>query len=156
MKRPLAITLGDPAGVGPEVILKALAHPRLRRTSSLVIGDVTTMRETSRRLRLGCDIVAVTEVDVVGRRLPPSTAGALRIVPVLAARRLGDAARRPGRPSVAGGRASYRYIETAARLAMAEAVSGIVTAPINKAWVTRAGFPITGHTELLAAPHGRP
>ncbi len=149
MRLPLAITLGDPAGVGPEVILKSLAHPRLRRTPALVVGDVATLRETARRLRLAYTIVPVSESDVLVRTLPDARAGAARTVHVLAASRLGDAARRPGRPSLAGGRASYRYIETAARLAMAGAVSGIVTAPINKAWVTRAGFPISGHTELL-------
>jgi len=63
--------------------------------------------------------------------------------------RLGVAARRPGKPTVAGGRAAYRYIEMATRLAQTGAIAGIVTAPINKAWVTRAGFPISGHTELL-------
>ena len=71
------------------------------------------------------------------------------MVAVLAVSRLGAAARRPGKPSVAGGRAAYRYIETAARLASTGVIAGIATAPINKAWVTRAGFPISGHTELL-------
>jgi 4-hydroxythreonine-4-phosphate dehydrogenase len=145
----LGITLGDPAGVGAEVTLKALAHPRLRKVPALIVGDVETVRETARRLRLACDVVACDEADVVARRLPGPGRGTRRTIPVLAVSRLAARARRPGHPSVAGGRASYRYIETAARLAMANAVGGIVTAPINKAWVTRAGFPISGHTELL-------
>jgi 4-hydroxythreonine-4-phosphate dehydrogenase len=143
---PLGITLGDPAGVGAEVILKSLAHPRLRRVPAVVIGDVATMRETAKRLRLKCDVVALREADVLAGRLPKRDS---RVVPVVAVSELGAAARRPGKPSIAGGRAAYRYIEAATRLALARGIAGIVTAPINKAWVTRAGFSISGHTELL-------
>ena len=149
MSLPLGITLGDPAGVGAEVILKALVHPRLRRVPAVVVGDVESLREAAKRLRLRCEVVALDEADVAAGGVPPRTRGGRPTVAVLAVSRLGAAARRPGKPSVAGGRAAYRYIETAARLAQAHAIGGIVTAPINKAWVTRAGFPISGHTELL-------
>ena len=149
MTLPLAVTAGDPAGIGPEVILKALTHPRLRRTSALVVGDVLTLRETARRLDVGCEIVETDEAAVLDGGVSPAPAGRRRTIPVVAASRLDPGQRRPGRPSVAGGRAAYRAIETATRLAMAEVVAGLVTAPINKAWVNRAGFPISGHTELL-------
>jgi 4-hydroxythreonine-4-phosphate dehydrogenase len=82
--------------------------------------------------------------------------GRRRAIPVVAVGRLGAAARRPGRPSIAGGRAAYRYIEAGARLATAGAIDAIVTAPINKAWVTKAGFPISSHTELLQQLTGAP
>jgi 4-hydroxythreonine-4-phosphate dehydrogenase len=146
---PLGVTLGDPAGVGAEVTLKALAHPRLRRVPAVVVGDVDTIGETAKRLRLRCEVVPLDEADVLAGALPPRTRGGRPTIPVVAVSRLGAAARRPGKPSIAGGRAAYRYIEAAARLAEAGAIAGIVTAPINKAWVTRAGFPISGHTELL-------
>ncbi len=149
MSRPLGITLGDPAGVGPEVLLKALLHRRARRVPAVVVGDVALVAETAKRLRLPCEVIALTEADVAARRLPPRTRAGRPTIPVVAVSRLGAAARRPGKPSVAGGRAAYRYIETAARLAQTGVIAGIVTAPINKAWVTRAGFPISGHTELL-------
>jgi 4-hydroxythreonine-4-phosphate dehydrogenase len=145
----LGITLGDPAGVGAEVTLKALAHPRLRKVPALIVGDVETVRETARRLRIACDVVPCSEGDVRAGHVASPGRTRRRAIPVVTASRLGPSARRPGRPSVAGGRAAYRYIETAARLALADAITGIVTAPINKAWVTRAGFPISGHTELL-------
>jgi 4-hydroxythreonine-4-phosphate dehydrogenase len=144
LKLPLGITLGDPAGIGPEVILKALGHARLARVPAVVVGDVATLRETARRLRLRCEIVPVE----AGMATPRVRRGR-RVVPVLAVGRLGAAARRPGKPSVAGGRAAYRAIVTATRLAQAGTLAGVVTAPINKAWVTRAGFPVSGHTELL-------
>jgi 4-hydroxythreonine-4-phosphate dehydrogenase len=109
------------------------------------------------------DVVEVTE-DALGAdprtaRLhaagaPPRSgrlAGAdrRRRVAVLPVGRLGAGARRPGRPSVAGGRASHAWIVAAARLAVEGRIAAIVTAPISKEWVTRAGFPISGHTELL-------
>ena len=146
---PLGITLGDPAGVGAEVILKALAHGRLRRLPAVVIGDVDTMRETAKRLRLRYDIIPIREADVLAGALPPRMRAGRPNIPVVAVSQLGAGARRPGKPSIAGGRAAYRYIEAATRLALAKGITGVVTAPINKAWVTRAGFPISGHTELL-------
>lgn len=145
----LGITLGDPAGVGPEVVVKALARRDVRDACRpLVIGDAATIRETAARLgrRLALEIVDETTL-AASRTAGPS----LLQVSTLTAR-----ARRPGHPSVEGGGASYRYIETAARLAMAGAIDAIVTAPINKAWVTRAGFPISGHTELLRELTGAP
>jgi 4-hydroxythreonine-4-phosphate dehydrogenase len=129
----LAITLGDPAGVGPEVVVKALARDDVRAACHpVVIGDREVLSETAARLGERLDVEVVDETP------------------------LSHHARRPGHPSVAGGRASYRYIEAAARLAMRDAVDAIVTAPINKAWVTRAGFPISGHTELLRDLTGAP
>jgi 4-hydroxythreonine-4-phosphate dehydrogenase len=145
----IGITLGDPAGIGAEVTLKALSQPRLRRVPAVIVGDVDTVRDTAKRLRLVCDVVPVRETEVVAGDVPQRTRGRRLAIPVVAASRLGATARRPGRPSIAGGRAAYRYIETAARLAMAGALDGMVTSPINKAWVTKGGHPISGHTELL-------
>jgi len=81
-------------------------------------------------------------------------AGSGRVFTVLPVGRLSPRARRPGQPSLEGGRAAYQYVMTATRLAQSGALSAIVTAPINKALVTRAGFPISGHTELLAKVTG--
>jgi len=157
----IGVTLGDPAGVGAEVILKALAIPAVARAvRPLVIGDLDTLRETAARLKLPCRFVPTSEAaleleeDGTKRSAGRGSAAArrrlpARAVPVLATGTLGTRARRPGRPTIEGGRASYRYVETATRLALRGAVAGIVTAPINKAWVSRAGFPISGHTELL-------
>ena len=157
----LGITLGDPAGIGAEVILKALSERAVARAvRPLIIGDLDTLRETARCLALACRFAPTTEPEVLaglrsgagrsaGDRLGASRSSAGRSIAVLGVGALGASARRPGRPTIEGGRASYRYIEAAARLATRGAVQGIVTGPINKAWVTRAGFPISGHTELL-------
>jgi 4-hydroxythreonine-4-phosphate dehydrogenase len=147
----LGITLGDPAGVGAEVLLKAVTHARAARIRCVVIGDLDTLRETARRLRLHIRVLPVGEDELPALARVPRAPGAL---PVLTARALPAHARRPGRPTRAGGRAAYRWIETAARLAVAGGIDGIVTAPISKEVVTRAGFPITGHTELLRSLTG--
>ncbi|MCC6763209.1 MAG: 4-hydroxythreonine-4-phosphate dehydrogenase PdxA [Deltaproteobacteria bacterium] len=149
MTRPLGITLGDPAGIGPEVTVKALAEPRLGRVPAVVLGDVELLRETARRLRARVAVTPLAEEALVAGALPPRLRAGRRVVPVVPIAALGAAARRPGKPSVAGGRAAYRCIEAAARLAGSGAIAGIVTAPINKEWVNRAGLPISGHTELL-------
>ena len=136
----LGITLGDPAGVGPEVILKSIARPDVRAACRpIVIGDVASVREAAVRLGVKLDLPVLDEAALGSAR-----GGGILPVSTLSAR-----ARRPGRPSLEGGRASYEYIEMAARLATAGIIHAIVTAPINKAWVTRAGHPISGHTELL-------
>jgi 4-hydroxythreonine-4-phosphate dehydrogenase len=143
----LGITLGDPAGIGPEVIVRALARRDVRAACRpLVIGDRGSLEAAAARVgeRLALRIVEerTLETDVPRGAARPGVA--LLPVSTLSAR-----ACRPGRPSIEGGRASYRYIETATRLAQRGAIDAIVTAPINKAAVTRAGFPISGHTELL-------
>jgi 4-hydroxythreonine-4-phosphate dehydrogenase len=135
--------------VGAEVIVKALGHARLRRVRALVIGDVDCVRETAKRLRARAEIVALDDADVEVGRFPPRTRNGRPTIAVLQTGRLAPGARRPGKPSIAGGRASHQYILSAVRLAQAGAITGLVTAPINKSWVTRAGFPISGHTELL-------
>jgi 4-hydroxythreonine-4-phosphate dehydrogenase len=141
----LGITLGDPAGVGAEVILKALADRGRAAFAPLVIGDLATLRDTAARLKVEADLVPAGEAELAVAPRARDT----RVIRVLADGALSPRARRPGRPTLEGGAASYRYIETAVRLARAGSIAAIVTAPINKASVTRAGHPISGHTELL-------
>lgn len=157
----LAITLGDPAGIGPEVIVKALARADVRSACRpLVVGDADALRETAARLgaSIALDVLGADAVSTMapGRgtvraatRIAPGARATRHRLAVLPVSQLSVRARRPGRPTIEGGRASYRYVETATRLALEGTVDAIVTAPINKAAVTRAGFPISGHTELL-------
>ena len=143
----LGITLGDPAGIGAEVILKAVTDSGLAPAfEPLVIGDLESLRETAGRLRIRCDLVPIGEAELAARIARRETRPVVR---VLAGQALSARARRPGRPTLEGGAAAYRYIETAVRLARASTIAAIVTAPINKASVARAGHPISGHTELL-------
>ena len=155
----LAITLGDPAGVGPEVALRAARALRAPVPPRLVlIGDLEATRETAARLRLGVAVEPCTlaEVERVAGAAP---AGRKLVLPLLApdpalARTLRPGERRPGVPSVAGARVAYASIRRAVELASARVVGAICTAPINKEWFDRAGVARTGHTEILAELSG--
>jgi len=144
MLSPLAISMGDPAGIGPEVILKAAAQLARKRPIPVVavVGDLGAMRAAARRLS------AVPEPYSwrPGERPGPLSRG----LPVLSLDELSAAAMRPGAPSLEGAKAAYNYIVKGARMALAGEASGLVTAPINKEWLNRAGFHFAGHSELLA------
>lgn len=143
----LGITMGDPAGVGPEIIVKALARagpgPACR---PVVIGDRSVMEATLDLLRSPLALHPVSRLgDCV---FAPGTIECLDLANV-------DAASLPkGRVSPQAGRAAYAYVETAVRLCQAGEVDGIVTAPINKEALAAAGHQHTGHTEILASLSG--
>jgi len=145
-KPVVAVTMGDPAGVGPEIILKALARPEIKKTCHpLILGDWAVLQ---RALPKGKNSPKLT----CGRKdEPPITTmrngGGFLVWPLssLSAREA-----RPGLPSKAGGDAAYRYICEAAQLALSRSVDAIATAPISKSILQLAGHHYPGHTELLA------
>jgi 4-hydroxythreonine-4-phosphate dehydrogenase len=147
-ERPIiAITLGDPAGVGPEVTAKALARSEVWDCCRpLVVGDAGVLARA----------VALVSVPLAPR--PITDVSQARFVPetpdVLDLDNVDLDALRPGQVSPATGRAAVDYIERAVELAQAGQVDGITTAPINKAALQAAGVPFIGHTELLAALTG--
>lgn len=139
----VALTLGDPAGTGPELILKALAQPEVRALARLlIVGDAATLDRaqafTGTRLRLH----AVT------------TATAARFAPdaldVLDLRNVDPAQLQLGRAQAMAGHAACEYVKTAAGLALAGQAGAIVTSAINKAALNAAGHHFDGHTGLLA------
>lgn len=136
--RPLAISMGDPTGIGPEVTLKALR--RLPRRRVILVGDIGVYERCARRLRLTFRF----EQWSSGDPLPE------RGVPVLVVSELPARLARPGRPTVDGGRAAYVAILEAARLVRSGEARALVTAPICKANLAAAGATQPGHTELLA------
>jgi 4-hydroxythreonine-4-phosphate dehydrogenase len=140
----LAVSMGDPAGVGPEVILKAAAALARRRgaPSIVVVGDLSAMRAAAAPLR---NVPAPLE----WRHGEPPIRLA-KGLGVLSISKLSARATRPGHPTVEGGGAAYDYIVTGARMAMSGEVAALVTAPISKDWMNRAGHHFPGHSELLA------
>ncbi len=146
-RKPIvAITMGDPAGVGPEVILKALRHPAIGRACNpLILGDwgvLQRARGKNKRLpRLKSWKAGVP-------LLPMSNANGGFVVCPLSS--LQENESRPGRPVKAGGHAAYRYITVAARLALSNVADAIATAPISKSILIDAGYNYPGHTELFA------
>jgi len=135
--------MGDPAGIGPEVIVKALSGAHLRNVCrSVVIGSLPVMERTIKALKLKLNIVRVHGHDPVALRR--------ETVPVL------DPLETPLRPFKSGiataetGAASVAFIKKAVELAQIGCIEGMVTAPINKEAINMAGCRYPGHTELLA------
>ena len=122
----LAVTIGDPAGIGPEIVLKALASPLIPDAAWSVYGPADALAACGRRLGLRWPL-PVAVVD---------TGSAVGV--------------EPGRSSAVAGRAAAEAVLAAARDAMAGTVDGIVTAPLNKESLAAAGYPWPGHTEMLA------
>jgi 4-hydroxythreonine-4-phosphate dehydrogenase len=128
----LGISLGDPTGIGPEVVVRALST------------------------RPDCEVVVYGDEGVLARAA--QTTGATwparaTIVPVT---RLDLASVPPGKPSENAGRAQVAYLEAATGAVLEGKTSALVTAPISKEWAGRAGFAFPGHTEYLAARAGTP
>lgn len=143
MRRPIvAITMGDPAGVGPEVVVKAMGDEEIRQWARLlVVGDAGRLKEAVRLV--GSDL----EVRMVGSQAEvQDTAGTIDCIQV------GQLpANLPwGKLSAAAGHSAYLYIEKAVTLAAAGTIDAICTAPISKAALHAAGHAFPGHTELLA------
>ena len=137
--RPLALSLGDPAGIGPEIVLKAWNALRHEGAPFFVVGDHDSLaaaaaRGSVRVQRIGGPDAAA---EAFASALPvldlPLTS------PVVA-----------GKPSPTYAASVIRWIETGAGLALSGAVRGLVTAPIAKAPLYAAGFKFPGHTEFLA------
>ena len=145
----LGLTMGDPAGIGPEVVVKALIEDRVRSwCRPVVLGDIGALRQAARLI--GCELILAPWQP--GQPLPDED----RTVPVLELSQLGLEDLIPGKPCPAGGLAAARYIEKGADLALAGTIGGLVTAPISKEALNLAGYKFPGHTEFLAHKAGRP
>jgi 4-phospho-D-threonate 3-dehydrogenase / 4-phospho-D-erythronate 3-dehydrogenase len=148
VKRPiLGVTMGDPAGVGPEIIARAGAEPAVRRDSRpVVIGAAATMQAALDLVSSPLALHAVARV--ADCRWADGTMEVLDLANV-------DMHALP-RAAVSGaaGKAAYEYIERAVELAQTAEIHGIVTAPINKEALAAAGMQHSGHTEILARLSG--
>jgi 4-hydroxythreonine-4-phosphate dehydrogenase len=136
MNRPrVGITMGDPAGVGPEVVMKALAHREVCEICRpVVIGDRRRLEKAAHISRIDPGAISFECLDLglVPEDLPF------------------------GKVSAAAGEAAYRYVERAVKLALAGEIDAICTAPLSKEALNAAGHRYPGHTEILAALTGAP
>jgi 4-hydroxythreonine-4-phosphate dehydrogenase len=143
----IAITMGDPAGIGPEIIIKTLgAETVFARCRPVVVGDEGILSDTARRLRMSV-VINPIERPAAGVFKP----GSLDLLPVT---HLAPGEITIGAPQKKGGEAAYRYIVQGVTLVTAGVVDALVTAPISKEALNAAGYPFPGHTELLAAMTG--
>ena len=129
----LAITIGDPTGIGPEIVLKALADPKVRENCDLtIVGSRQILQETYQQLSLEklvyWENLKILDVEFDGNLEDISL----------------------GKGNAVSGEASFCYIETAIAQTLAGEFQGIVTAPISKTCWQMAGHKYPGQTELLA------
>ncbi|MCL6553558.1 MAG: 4-hydroxythreonine-4-phosphate dehydrogenase PdxA [Firmicutes bacterium] len=144
MEPVIGVTMGDPAGIGPEIVAKAVVRPDVRaRARPLVIGNAAHLART------------VTALGLRARVTTDGEPGPDRIVvhdvavPALDGLRMGAV-------QAVAGRAAAAYVEAAVRLARDGRVAAVATAPLHKEALWAAGYPYPGHTEMLEALTGSP
>ena len=141
--QPLALTMGDPAGIGPEITLKAWINRSAHDLAPFVVyGDGSVFEQRARALGLHVPVSRIASFDGIAQVFE----SALPVVPVKLAGPVSA-----GRPNSANAPAIIMAIEQAVAAASAGKVRAIVTNPIAKSVLYGAGFPHPGHTEFLAA-----
>ncbi|HYX27660.1 MAG TPA: 4-hydroxythreonine-4-phosphate dehydrogenase PdxA [Pyrinomonadaceae bacterium] len=138
----VGITIGDPAGIGPEVVLKAVAEPEVKSICQpVIIGDAQLLAHTARTLDLQCGYQIVRQDEELQ---PPA------IEPVIFHLNNIHGHVEPGIESAVAGKAAGEYIEAAVELCAAGSIAAMATAPINKRALFLGGYSFPGHTEFLA------
>ncbi len=126
----IALTMGDPAGIGPEVVLKAAAVRKLRERCDLVaVASPGVLEDWSERLGIPLEIERLDIGDAIGKIIP-------------------------GKPSIDGATASLEVIRATTEMCLEGAFDAMVTAPVSKASITETGVEFPGHTEFLARASG--
>jgi 4-hydroxythreonine-4-phosphate dehydrogenase len=147
IKKPpvIAITMGDPVGIGPEIIVGALEHSDFSGTCTpVILGDIEMMTKAIGFTGSALKIRTIQEPDQA-----TNTPG---IINLIALSQLPVKALAPGQPTAVTGKAMIRYIETAVEMARSNTIDAMVTCPITKTAMKLAGSRFHGHTELIA--HG--
>lgn len=141
-KPPVGVTMGCPAGVGPEIVLKLFAQEQLadRLPPFVVLGDRGVLTRCAGELAIDCEINDWQPGDKLKKNR----------LNVLSCSALGSADFSWGRPTVATGKAMARYIEEAVRLIGEDKLAAMATCPIAKKTLQQAGYSYPGHTEMLA------
>jgi len=138
----IAITMGDAAGIGPEVVVKALQEPQIYEICRpLVVGDGSVMQQALKTVNSPLKLHPV--------KAAPEAEGSSGTIDLLDLNNLNGKEVPTGRVSADCGKAAMEYIEKAARLALDGEVGAMVTAPINKEAITEAGYKDTGHMKFL-------
>ena len=141
--------MGDPAGIGPEICLRALREPRiLADCTPALFGDAAVLKRAAQAAGIGgvnCRVAAIAELNRSLEINEPMVVdcGAIDAATVV-----------PGKVSAACGKAGYRYIEEAIQAALAGKIDGVVTAPIHKESLNLSGVKFPGHTEIFTALTG--
>ncbi|MFN2427685.1 MAG: 4-hydroxythreonine-4-phosphate dehydrogenase PdxA [Candidatus Binatia bacterium] len=137
MKPLVAVSLGDPAGIGPEIVVEAAARPAVRRACRLVVFGDAGVLDVARKVR----------------RIAAGAKSAIERIEGVTQFKLTGSLPKPGKRC---GEASFRYLEAAARATAGGGCDALATAPLNKYWLHAAGHRYDGHTEYLAEVAGMP
>ncbi|MFC1947038.1 4-hydroxythreonine-4-phosphate dehydrogenase PdxA [Chloroflexota bacterium] len=141
-KKIIAVTMGDAAGIGPEIIVKALGDPKVYDIClPLLIGDSGVIEKTIKSLNSSLALHLVKSIDAVE--------GRYGVIDILDLQNI-DSDIIPGKVSADCGRAAMEYISKAAEITGSGEAAAMATAPINKESVSKAGYSDTGHMKYLA------
>lgn len=143
---PVGFTMGDAAGIGPEIIVKVFAAGL--RTPALVYGDAGVLQSTIDQLDLGSQL----RVEIISG--PEACSGDPAVIPVLNRWQALPEGLRMGEIHAEAGRGAYEYLCHAIDDAMAQRIRAVVTAPLNKKAMQLGGIDYPGHTEILAERSG--
>ena len=139
----LGVTMGDPTGAGPEIVAKALLSDEIRGLSrAVVIGDAAVMHAALEIVQIPAKVRVIKNVG--------EAQFADGVIEVIDLRNVNMGSLVRGRVEPMGGKAAFEYVEMATRLALAKKIDAIVTAPLNKEALNKAGYPYSGHSEILA------
>ena len=142
-KPRIGISIGDPSGIGPEIVLKAVADDEVRAIClAVIVGDAAELKRQARTLGVASDFQIIREADFDPAQLDAPV--------VLDTNALAEPVKW-GCLSAASGKAAIAAIETCVRLCLGQKLDAMTTAPINKESLKLAGSPFPGHTEMLTA-----
>lgn len=144
MERPvIGITIGDPAGIGPEIVLKALRNEEIyKNCKPLVIGNIAVLKKIEEIVGTGLTLNEISE--------PEEAVFSYGAVDVISLADIDAAALEYGKVQAQAGAAAFVFISKAAELAKTKKIEAIATAPINKEAIKAANIDYIGHTEMLA------
>ena len=149
--KPIAITIGDPAGIGPETIAKAYAQAPELTQGTFVVGDLACLRRGTQAAAGSLPPLAIAVIADLSElaAVPPRCIPLLQVGPPL------TDLPRIGAVSAAAGRLAAEAVTWAARAALRGEIAALATAPLHKEALAAAGVPFPGHTELLQAEAAR-
>jgi 4-hydroxythreonine-4-phosphate dehydrogenase len=137
MTKKIGITIGDPAGIGPEIILKSIARLRkIKDCNFIIFSPCGFLEEYARKIKLNITLPVITKIEDMGKKV-----SVLETVK--------NPGVKPGTPSIETGDTSYRIIRTGIRYGLKNDIHGLVTAPVSKYAINLTGKKFTGHTEML-------
>jgi 4-hydroxythreonine-4-phosphate dehydrogenase len=144
-KPVIAVTMGDPAGIGPEICARALTSPEVKNIANcVVVGDRKSIRQGLKITKI--DAIEINPIQKISEaKFLPG------VIDIFDLNNVDINRMKLGSVSKAAGKAAVQYIEKAIDLAQERSVEAIVTAPINKEAINKAGYKFHGHTEILAA-----